>query len=484
MIDRSGPGTVLKETRQVRATLRLLVLAGLVLLGLGSMPGNAVLYWSCIVVYALTIPAALSATKRGSGRWRLESFVFLFDVVAVTLMIILRGVEVQTLLTAYFTLVLIAALVDGLGNALFHALFVSGVYLVTSRWGQDWSSILSMGTLGQCVFFFVVALFMGHMAQGARAEAQERRDAEEGRDHAQNALQLASTELRQSTEDLRLARESLRSNDHLFTLGMLSAGIAHEMKNPIAAILASVRAAPEMIEDLEQALEAGEGHATFLEELREALDDCGHACEQLQGVTRDLGDMVRGGRSEVSPIDPSEALLSAVRLLRPATAGTVTLEHNAETERTILADPGRLLQVLINLGKNAIDAMHGAGGGTLHFEARDAPDGGVVLSVRDTGPGIPEDVRAHMFEPFFTTKGAGKGSGMGLHLVSEIIKSQKGTIECETKVGTGTTFLVRLPALSGSLSLEKEYGDGHREEDPVDSGRRAEHSQSARADAA
>ena len=484
MIYRSGPGSLLKETRQVRATLRLLVLAGLVLLGLGAKPGNAVLYWSCIVVYALTIPAALSATKRGSGRWRFESSVFLFDVVAVSLMIILRGVEVQTLLTAYFTLVLIAALVDGLGNALFHALFVSGVYLITSRWGQDWSSILSVGTLGQCVFFFVVALFMGHMAEGARAEVVERREAEEGRDQAQNALQLASTELKHSTEELRMARESLRANDHLFTLGMLSAGIAHEMKNPIAAILASVRAAPEMIEDLEQALHSGESHAAFVAELREALDDCGHACEQLQCVTRDLGDMVRGGKSEVSPVDPTEALRSAIRLLRPATGGTVTLEYDAKSDRTLMVDPGRLLQVLLNLGKNAIDAMHGAGGGTLRFAAHDTEEGHVVLRVQDTGPGIPDDVRAHMFEPFFTTKGAGKGSGMGLHLVNEIVKSQKGTIECETKVGSGTTFLVCLPTLSGGASLEKETSDGHREDHAADRRRRAEHPQSARADAA
>ena len=114
----------------------------------------------------------------------------------------------------------------------------------------------------------------------------------------------------------------------------------------------------------------------------------------------------------------------------------------------VQGDLNQIQQVIINLCSNAIDAM--PGGGTLSVGAAPSADkpGFAELRVADTGSGIPEDIRSKIFEPFFTTKEAGKGTGLGLALVAEIVARHNGTIACESELGKGTTFRVTLPPAS------------------------------------
>ena len=477
----STGGLVLKETRHVVAMLRLLVLAGLVLLGVSHMPERPFLFWLVTSIYGATIFGYLWANQREYDLLRIKWMIFLFDVVVVSMLIILRGDQVQHFLTAYFTLVLIAAIVDGLGSAIFNAILVSVLYLALTQWSFKVEELLKMETLGQCVFFFIVSLFMGHVAQTAREDKLGRAQAEAEREQAEEALEQTSSELRQSAADLREAREALRANDHLFTLGMLSAGIAHEMKNPIAAILASVEEAPSIVDDLASAMHAGEDTGPLLEEVRDVVRDCDEACRQLQRVVLDLNDMVRGGTSQVCSVDPEESLQGAARMLRKATGDAIHLQVACAARGEVQADPGRLLQVLLNLAKNGIDAMRENRGDTLVLAAEDGPGARVQFIIRDNGPGIPEHVMARMYEPFFTTKGPGQGTGLGLHLVSEIVKSQKGTIMCESNAEDGTEFRVSFPARPSSERLESP---NDHQDDASHRGRRGDHPQGAAAHAA
>lgn len=475
-------GTLLREPRQVVVALRLLVLAGLCLIGVSARPDNPFLFWFVTIVYGVTNLGYLWANSRSFDLQRIKWMIFLFDVLMVSLLIVLRGSEVQHFLTAYFTLVLMAAIIDGLGNALLNALLVSTLYAALTNWNISMERALSSESLGQFVFFFVVALFMGHVAEGARKEKKKYRAAEEKRQQTQQMLVHASSELRQSTADLKAARESLRSNDHLFTLGMLSAGIAHEMKNPIAAILASVREAPDMLQELTEAVAAGEDPAALIAELNEVMSDSDAACRQLQRIVMDLNDMVRGGHAQTCTVNAQESLSGAARMLRKALGPEVQVNIEHRAKHDVRADPGRLMQVLLNLAKNAIDAMREHGGGTLTLRSEDGPGEQVTFRVQDTGPGIPEDVRRRMFEPFFTTKGPGEGTGLGLHLVNEIVKSQHGTIDCQTAPGEGTAFTVRLPRAPAENTGRIPHD--RQEQDAPDRGRRGDDSPGAQANLA
>ena len=111
-------------------------------------------------------------------------------------------------------------------NAILNAILVSLIYAGVTHWGQDASTLLDFASISQLVFFFVIAIFMAHLAQEAREEAY-------GKRAAQEALRVKSGELDHSTEQLKQAREALRANDRLATLGMFSAGVTHELKNPL-----------------------------------------------------------------------------------------------------------------------------------------------------------------------------------------------------------------------------------------------------------
>ena len=455
--------TFLRQPRHVISTLRLLVLAGLALLGVSVRPAHPFLFWFCTCLYGCTIFGYLWARNRDYDLRRVKWAVFLFDVGMVSWIIILRGVNPTAFLTAYFGLVLMAAIVEGLGNAITNAVLVSCVYAMLTLWGHPVEELASAPVLSQFAFFFVVSIFMGHLAAESRTRAADR-------DRAQAALAAQSGVLRESTEKLREARETLRARDRLATLGMLSAGIAHELKNPLAAIVGNLDPAEQIVAEI---LDSDVGRLYFaedLEELRQIVADCQLSSRQLQGVARDLTSVARGCASEVVEIQSAEVLEGARRMLCKSAAAGVRIVTSDATSRVVLADRGRLLQVLLNLGGNALDALGADPEGVLSMRAEDGPEGQVVLVVEDNGPGMPESVRSRIFEPFFTTKSAGRGTGLGLHLVNEIVRALGGTVRCRTVPGEGTTFYVTLPAEKPRSELGAA-SHGREEDQAADRGR-------------
>jgi CheY-like chemotaxis protein len=153
--------------------------------------------------------------------------------------------------------------------------------------------------------------------------------------------------------------------------------------------------------------------------------------------------------SQPAPVDLAAQVMASEKiLLRLVGEGARLVVDASQPVWPVMCDPGQLDQVLFNLAVNARDAL--VSGGTITIQATNRPGSGgrpdqVVLTVSDTGTGIPEDVRAHMFEPFFTTKAQGMGTGLGLSTVHAIVTQAGGSVQVQSALGQGSTFEVLLP---------------------------------------
>jgi signal transduction histidine kinase len=264
------------------------------------------------------------------------------------------------------------------------------------------------------------------------AIAFERLVATLGEERARLAAKVE--ELQRANAELAAARESLLRSDRLATVGRLAAGVAHEVGNPLGAIggyaelargrLAAAHRDPEVVDWLER----------IAAETR-----------RIDRIVRELLDFARPVVPRLLPVRLGEAVDGALRLASLQARFReveVTLELPPALP-PVLADAGRLGQVLLNLLLNAGDAMGGRG--PLRIAARVAA-GRVELEVADRGPGIPPDDLARVFDPFFTTKAPGEGSGLGLSICHAIVESFGGEISAANRDGGGAVFTVRLPA--------------------------------------
>ena len=172
-------------------------------------------------------------------------------------------------------------------------------------------------------------------------------------------------------------------------------------------------------------------------------------------IVKELLEFSRQTQHRWVPWNPNQSVKQTVSLL-----GKQALFHNIHVVEEldpglpeIITDPGQLNQVIINLMTNAADAM--GGNGTLTLRTYTLPgDDKIALELSDTGAGIPPEILSRIFDPFFTTKEVGKGTGLGLSTVYGIIQEHGGTIEVQSQVGQGTTFLIHLP-LEGPSSQKE-----------------------------
>jgi len=228
-------------------------------------------------------------------------------------------------------------------------------------------------------------------------------------------------------------QDQLRHADRLATIGQLSAGIAHELNEPLANILGFA----QLLGKAEGLPGSARGDVTHIETA--AL----HARE----VIRKLMLFARQTPPRTGPVDLNNLVREGLYFLegRCAKNDIELVRRLGEGVPEIEADASQLLQVLVNLVVNAIQAMPHGGKLTITTSAEDAR---VRLSVEDTGTGMSDDVRRRVFIPFFTTKDVHDGTGLGLAVVDGIVAGHGGTIEVESKVGVGTTFTVALPRRS------------------------------------
>jgi signal transduction histidine kinase len=234
-------------------------------------------------------------------------------------------------------------------------------------------------------------------------------------------------------------REFLRAA-RLAGLGTISAGIAHEINNPLASIAACA-------EGLERKLRNG---PIDPEQQREYLQVIAKEAYRAHEITSRLLEFARGDSGASVPFSLSDLLREIdVLLEHRLRARRLSLEVACDPAMPVVhGDPSECKQVLLNLISNAIDAS--PPGGSIRVACKRSDDE-TVLEVEDHGPGIPPDTLERVFDPFFTTKAPGKGTGLGLAIVHRIVEGRGGRIEVEN-TGTGALFRVRIPMTTAQVA--------------------------------
>jgi len=238
------------------------------------------------------------------------------------------------------------------------------------------------------------------------------------------------------TASLRAGHESLVRSEKLAGVGRMAAGVAHEVGNPLAAILGYVETL------------LGETAARPIDPAlrREVLERVRGETDRIHRIIQELLEYARpADEDSVEAVDVSRVAAAAVSLVRAQARGreaqlTVELPDGLPPAR---ASAGRLTQVLVNLLLNAADAT--GGNGQVRVDGK-TQDGRVVIGVSDDGPGVPAEHRERLFEPFFSTKDPGKGTGLGLSVSLAIVERWGGTLRL-AESERGARFEVDLPAL-------------------------------------
>jgi PAS domain S-box-containing protein len=252
------------------------------------------------------------------------------------------------------------------------------------------------------------------------------------------------TERKQAKQERARLAEQLLQAQKLESLGRLAGGVAHDLNNVLSPVLGY---AELLLDDL------GEEHRN-----RAEVESILAAATRARDLTQQLLAFARKQTLEVKPLDLNQSIQDLVRMVARTLRADIRLELELGHCGAIVADPGQLGQVLLNLLLNAQDAMQN--GGVLRVETGETevtdpsvaehlgikPGRYVFLSVSDTGAGMDKAVLERLFEPFFTTKELGKGTGLGLSTVYGIVRQHGGGIGVESQVERGTTFRVYFPS--------------------------------------
>ncbi|HKO96066.1 MAG TPA: ATP-binding protein [Pyrinomonadaceae bacterium] len=236
------------------------------------------------------------------------------------------------------------------------------------------------------------------------------------------------------------ANRAVARAEKLAAVGRLAAGVVHEINNPLATISACA-------ESLESRLKEGAfAESDALEDFREYLGLIRSEAFRCKSITNGLLDFSRTRTAEHSTLNLVDVISSATRLLaHQQRGGGINFQENIPDDLPpVSGDPGQLQQVIIALSTNAVDAM--PDGGVLSISA-ESNGSQVLVSIRDTGIGIPPEHLTKIFEPFFTTKEVGKGTGLGLAVCYGILTEHGGSLDVQSAVGIGTTFTISLPAV-------------------------------------
>jgi len=252
-------------------------------------------------------------------------------------------------------------------------------------------------------------------------------------------------EANRAYQELKEAQEQVIRSEKLASLGKLSATIAHEINNPIAAVLTYVKLMMKLVKRGHFSQDRAEDISRYLGTMGSELTRCGE-------IVKDLLAFSRRSRIAIKPQNIDQ-IISRTLALASHDLKLKEIRFVSEIEPDlpmVRCDFRQIQQVLLNLISNASEAMEG--GGVLSISAmRAGKNGFLEITISDTGCGISKEDQKNIFEPFFTTKAEGTGIGLGLSVVYGIITNHNGSIEVESEIGKGSTFKVLLP-IQGSLN--------------------------------
>jgi two-component system NtrC family sensor kinase len=286
--------------------------------------------------------------------------------------------------------------------------------------------------------------------------------------------------------ELELRQRHLVQSEKLASLGTLLSGVAHELNNPLSNISSSGQILAEEMQEHPGSRVMGQGEASGEKErisdgqppapgplppdpafLMELVTQINEQTDRARNIVRSLLEFSRDKEFKKQPINLRLLFEETIRFIKGQVPSAVDIRIDVPGDLEIVADKQRIQQVFLNLLKNAAEAIAGEGSVTVSAQKRRAIDKAdddtnifnylkyhgkctleedtLDIEIRDTGTGIPQEIIAKVFDPFFTTKDVGKGSGLGLFIVHEIIEEHDGCIAVDSEPGKGTAFLIRLP---------------------------------------
>ena len=261
--------------------------------------------------------------------------------------------------------------------------------------------------------------------------------------------------------DRKHAEERMASSDRLESIGRLAAGVAHEINTPIQYLNDSVTFISDglgellaYIDELHKATTVRPSTRDDVDYIRKelppALTRVAEGLSRITEIVRSMKDFSHADLGEMSEVDLNRAISSTLVVARSEYRDVADMETDLGEIPLVTCHGGQINQVVLNLVVNAAHAIGDANKtsdtrGRIVVRTR-VEDGHVVISIEDTGGGIPEAIRARIFDPFFTTKEVGRGTGQGLSVSRNVVvKGHGGELDFTTVLGKGTTFFVRLP---------------------------------------
>ncbi len=313
--------------------------------------------------------------------------------------------------------------------------YCSYLYPALQEYELTRAGVVELAT--RILFFFVAALIVNRFVLENRRQVRR--------------YQQLSESLAEANRQLQAAQEEARRSERLAALGQLSAGLAHEIRNPLGVIKGS---AEMLTQRLQQAQPLASELAGYI--LSET--------NRLNALVARFLDFARPSRLDLRPVDAPALLdraLETVRAQMPDAPVTVERKYAAGLP-PLYADEQLCEQIFVNLFTNAYQAMDGAGGRLQVTAERDALEGlpGVAVEVQDSGPGIPAEMRQQIFNPFVSSKK--DGVGLGLSIVAKIVDDHHGSIRLKSEPGESACFRVFLPSGDPQGQEESDGGNSDR----------------------
>lgn len=253
----------------------------------------------------------------------------------------------------------------------------------------------------------------------------------------ENKLLKQNLELETTISDLKNSQEMLVKSEKMASLGILTAGVAHEINNPLNFIASGVAAIEMVLKDK---------YVSDLPDVQPCVDAINTGIQRVSHIVRSLNKYSRSETLPYTKCNMQEVIDDCLLMVKIQYENRIEIIKNYSAEGIYVnANEGQIHQVILNLLVNAIHAI--PKDGVIKIKAAEK-NGEAHITISDTGTGIPEEILKHIFDPFFTTKEPGQGTGLGLSICQNIMKEHNGTISCTSEINIGTHFVLTLPSFT------------------------------------
>ena len=311
---------------------------------------------------------------------------------------------------------------------------------------------------GLARYYMASALHLEAVHSDYEALQEKHRALQESEKRYRDLAESLEAEVKRQVAVIESAQRRLYESEKLASVGQLAAGVAHEINNPIGFIKSNLGTAQSYAQRLntvselirsssDSSLREGWQQADgdyMLEDFPTLLGECIHGADRVARIVADLKAFSNVDLANVRQTDVNEQIRMATEMAKMAYAPNVSVVMQLDELPNLACQAGRLNQALLNILHNAGLAI--SSGGTVTITSRCENDC-IVLRIEDDGCGMTPEILARAFEPFFTTRDVGKGTGLGLTVARDIIRSHSGEISLESRPGSGTSVTITLPLL-------------------------------------